>query len=178
MNLDTANAVPTGSLYRLSKGELVEFEKEIFISNGLGWSPDNSIMYYTDTIRQTIWQYDYDFRSGLPSERRVFLKKELPGHPDGMCVDSAGRVLTALWGGWGVEIYSPDGNLEGRIDVPVPQASCCAFGGADFKTLFITSARIGLTADALRDAPLSGAVFAVEMDIPGMPGAACRPDSP
>jgi sugar lactone lactonase YvrE len=178
MNLDTSNSVPTGSLYRLGKGGLAEFERDIFISNGLGWSPDNSIMYYTDTLRQTIWRYDYDFSSGLPSRRREFLKKELPGRPDGMCVDSAGRVLTALWGGWGVEIYSPDGKLEDRIDVPVPQASCCAFGGADLKTLFITSARSGLTADELHNAPLSGAVFAVEMEIPGMPGALCRTDLP
>lgn len=174
MNINPDNPVPTGSLYSLNEGNLSELEKEIFISNGLGWSPDNRTMYYTDTVRKTIWQYDYDLASGTASNRRTFIELQGPGRPDGMCVDSKGRVLTALWPGWGVEIYTPDGKLNDRIELPVPQVSSCAFGGGDMKTLFITTAKVNMSEAQLREAPLSGSVFAIEMDIPGIAETPCR----
>jgi sugar lactone lactonase YvrE len=179
MNVDPGHPKPTGSLYRLDGESLTQIERDVFISNGLGWSPDNRTMYYTDTIHQTTWRYEYDIETGTAANRRVFLKTDLlDGGPDGLCVDSQGRVLTALWAGWGIEIRTPDGKLDGRIGVPVPQVSSCAFGGPDFKTLFITTAKIGMEAAALAEAPLSGAVFAIEMDVPGLPEVPCRGDAP
>lgn len=174
MNLNPDSSPPTGSLYKMDKGALIELEKEIFISNGLGWSPDNRTMYYTDTLRKVIWQYDYDIDSGSATNRRIFVEKEGPGLPDGLCVDSEGRVLTALWPGWGVEIHDSDGKLAGRVELPVPQVSSCAFGGKDLKTLFITTARVSLSPEDLKKAPLSGAVFAIEMDVPGLREKPCR----
>jgi sugar lactone lactonase YvrE len=171
MNVDPDHATPTGALYRYDDRGLVQFEKDIYISNGLGWSPDDKTMYYTDTVRRVIWQYDYDPDKGLPSNRRPFATFEGPGRPDGMTVDSAGRVLTALWPGWGVAIFTPDGKPDGMIDLPVPQAASCVFGGKDLKTLYIVTASVGMTAEALRDAPASGRIFQVEMDIPGLPEA-------
>ncbi|MDB5490692.1 MAG: Transcriptional regulator, IclR family/regucalcin [Micavibrio sp.] len=177
MNLRADDVPPTGELFRMEKGGLVTVEKDIFISNGLGWSPDNRTMYYTDTVRRVIWQYDYDLSTGEAVNRRVFLQKnDGPGRPDGLCVDSQGRVLTALWPGWGVEIYTPDGKLDQRIELPVPQISSCAFGGPDLKTLFITTAREGMDLQKLQEAPLSGGVFAVEMNIPGLPEVPCEID--
>ena len=174
MNCNPDHAHPTGSLFRLDQKKLIEIESDIFISNGLGWSPDNTVMYYTDTVRKVIWQYDYDIESGAISNRSVFLqKKDGLGRPDGLCVDSQGRVLTALWPGWGIEIYTPDGKLDGRIELPVPQVSSCAFGGPDFKTLFITTAKEGMSDAAILKHPLSGRVFAVEMEIPGLPETPC-----
>jgi sugar lactone lactonase YvrE len=176
MNLHPDKSSPTGNLYQLRQGEMVEREQEIYISNGLGWSPDHKTMYYTDTVRHVIWQYDYDIDTGLASNRRVFVEKPGPGRPDGLCVDSAGRVLTALWPGWGIDIHNPDGSLAGHIEVPVPQVSSCAFGGADLKTLYITTARAYMSPEALAQAPLSGAVFAIEMDIPGLPEHPFQPE--
>ncbi len=176
MNLAPDDKPPTGSLYRLDHQLMQEFEKEIYISNGLGWSPDNTVMYYTDTVRNVIWQYDYDFATGTPHNRRVFKEFDGEGRPDGLCVDSKGRILTALWPGWGVEIYAPDGTLDGRIELPVPQVSSCAFGGDDYKTLLITTAADGMSEAQLKEAPLSGHVFSIQMDIPGLPETPCRYD--
>lgn len=169
MNLDPEHPKATGALYRFDKNGLAILEDDVFISNGLGWSPDNRTMYYTDTVRREIRQYDYDIETGTPSNPRLFHKASGKGRPDGLCVDQQGRVLTALWPGWGVEIYTPDGKLDGRIDLPVPQVSSCAFGGPGFKTLFITTAKIGMSDDELAEAPLSGRVFTIDLDIPGLP---------
>jgi sugar lactone lactonase YvrE len=166
-NLD--HQKPSGALYRFDNRGLHTHEGNINISNGLGWSPDDTTMYYTDTVKRVIWKYDYDIMSGEAGNRRDFAKFPGKGRPDGMCVDSQGRILTALWPGWGVEIYAPDGKLEGKIDLPVPQVSSCAFGGSDLKTLFITTASVGLTPEQIKEAPLSGQMFAIEMDVPGLP---------
>lgn len=176
MNLSPDDNPPTGSLYRLDHQNMQQVEQEIYISNGLGWSPDNATMYYTDTVRNVIWQYDYDYETGTPHNRRIFKEFSGEGRPDGLCVDSAGRILTAQWPGWGVEIYTPDGKLDARIELPVPQVSSCAFGGEDFKTLLITTAADGMKETQLKEAPLSGQVFAVQMDIAGLPETACRYD--
>jgi sugar lactone lactonase YvrE len=166
---DLDHQKPSGAFYRFDKRGLHVQETGIHISNGLGWSPDDKTMYYTDTIKRVIWQYDYDIETGEARNRRTFAEFPGKGRPDGMCVDSQGRILTALWPGWGVEIYAPDGRLEGKIGLPVPQVSSCAFGGDNFKTLFITTAAIGLSAEQLKEAPLAGQMFAIDMDVAGLP---------
>lgn len=169
MNVDPDHKTPTGALYRHDSRGLVRLEEDIYISNGLGWSPDSKTMYYTDTVRRVIWQYDYDIDEGSPSNRRVFAIFEEKGRPDGLTIDSAGRILTALWPGWGIAILTPDGKPDGKIDLPVPQVSSCAFGGKNLRTLFITTANIGMRDKDSAEAPLSGHIFQVEMDIPGLP---------
>ena len=166
---DIDHKKPSGAFYRFDKRGLHVQETGIFISNGLGWSPDNKTMYYTDTGRDTIWKYDYDIAEGAATNRRVFVDLSGKGHPDGLCVDSKGRVLAAQWGSWCVKIFTPDGKPDGQIDVAAPQVSCCALGGADFKTLFITTASIGLSQQKMKEAPLAGQVFAVQVDVPGLP---------
>ncbi len=167
---DRDHSKPSGAFYRFDNRGLHVQETGIRISNGLGWSPDNKIMYYTDTRTDTIWMYDYDIETGTAVNRRPFVKFSGDnGYPDGMCVDAQGRVLTALWSGFRVEIYTPDGKVDGKIDVAAPQVSCCAFGGDDLKTLFITTASIGLSSQKMKEAPLSGQMFAVRMDAPGLP---------
>jgi sugar lactone lactonase YvrE len=176
MNLLPDSSPPTGALYRYRGRGLVRFEDQIYISNGIGWSPDNSTMYYTDTLRRVIWQYDYDIETGRPYNKRIFVRFGGHGSPDGLTVDIQGRVLTALWGGWAVEVYTPDGKLDGRIDLPVPQVTSCCFGGPDLKTLYITTARSGMSPHQLREAPLSGKIFAIDMDVSGLPEAKFCPD--
>lgn len=168
-NID--HSKPSGALYRLDDRGLSEQATGIYVSNGLGWSPDNKIMYYTDTGQKTIWAYDYDIDSGAATNRREFITFGGPGKPDGMCVDSEGRLLVCLWDGWRVEIYTPDGKLNCAIDLPVPRVTCCAFGEHDFKTLYITTASIGLDADTLKKAPHAGKLFAINMKVPGLPEA-------
>lgn len=171
MHREKANDLATGSLYRFDSRGLVKFETNIHIANGMGWSPDHKTMYFTDTVRKVIWQYDFDMESGTPMNKRVFREFSGPGRPDGLAIDTQGRILSAQWPGWGVEIFTAGGKPDGRIELPVPQVSSCAFGGPDMKTLFITTAYEGMSKDHLKEAPLSGQVFAVRMDIPGMPVA-------
>jgi sugar lactone lactonase YvrE len=82
--------------------------------------------------------------------------------PDGLAVDSEGGVWIALWDGWRVARYAPDGRLDREIHLPVPRPTSCCFGGAGLATLYVTSARVRLSAAQLAEAPLSGSVFALD----------------
>ena len=159
-----------GSLWRLDvDGSVHQMERGIHVSNGLGWSPDDRTFYFTDTARQTIYAYDFDLTSGTITNRRPFVVvPEAEGKPDGLTVDAEGFVWCAHWDGWCVTRYDPSGKVERVINLPVPRPTSCTFGGADLQTLFVTSARIRLSAAQLAEAPLSGSVFALETGVKGM----------
>lgn len=160
-----------GSLYRLDPdGRCTTMDTGFNISNGLGWSPDDRLFYFTDSGVRRIYVYDFDIGSGSISNRRLFV--ELPegvGTPDGLAVDSEGYVWSAHWDGWCVTRYAPDGKVDRVINVPVPRPTSCAFGGPDFTTLYVTSARIRLSPQQLAEAPLSGSVFAIRAGVSGLP---------
>ncbi|ELR69524.1 Gluconolactonase [Fulvivirga imtechensis AK7] len=141
----------------------------ISISNGLCWSADRSTMYYVDTPTQTVQAFDYDDASGGISNGRVVVKiKDEGAFPDGMTIDSEGKLWIALWGGSGVVRYDPDtGKLLSRISVPAKNVTSCAFGGVNLDTLFITTASIGMNEEELAKYAMAGAVFAA---IPGVRG--------
>lgn len=130
------------------------------MSNGLGFSPDDTRMYFTDTSRRTIYVYDFDPARGDIAHRRPFVElAEAQGRPDGLTVDAEGFVWVALWDGWTILRYDPDGRVALRVPLPARPTSCC-FGGADLRTLFVTSASARLPEQALADAPLSGVCLA------------------
>ena len=165
-----ADKPPTGCLYSLNALGWSVVATDIHISNGLGWSPDSKIMYYTDTLRHEISQFDYDVAKGQPRNRRPFVVIPCAeGLPDGLCVDAEGRVLTAMWGGSRVNIYDPSGKLDQVIVVDALCPSSVAFGGPDLKTLFITTASAEHTPEELKTTPLSGHMFAASMPIGGLP---------
>jgi sugar lactone lactonase YvrE len=129
-----------GRLYRLDAAGLVPVLSDVGISNGLGWSPDDRLMYYIDT---TLDRVDvFDFVDGTLLNRRTFAVVDR-GKPDGLCVDADGGVWVALWGGSAVHRYSPDGVLDRVVEVPTPLVSSCAFAGPDYRTLIITTAARG-----------------------------------
>jgi L-arabinonolactonase len=169
--IDERCAQATGSLYRLDPDLSVQRMAEGFIcSNGLGWSPDNRTMYFTDSMVRTIWAYEFDFETGALGRRRDFARfLEKDGVPDGLTVDSEGYVWSALWDGWRVVRYKPNGDVDREIAMPVQRPSSCMFGGADLKTLFVTSACVELEWPALQRGPLAGALFSVQCDVPGLP---------
>src|SRR5690606_23408248 len=120
-------------------------DKGFSVANGIDWSPDERTLYFVDSAPGRIYAYDFDVALGVVSNRRVFA--EIPpqeGRPDGIAVDAAGRIWCAVWDGWCVRCYAPDGTIEKSIRLPVPRPSSLAFGGPDLKTLFITSARVRL----------------------------------
>jgi sugar lactone lactonase YvrE/DNA-binding IclR family transcriptional regulator len=161
-----------GRLWRLDPdGGVKEMDRGFHVSNGLGWSPDDRIFYFTDTPRQTIYAYDFDIESGEIANRRPFVQvPEGEGKPDGLTVDSEGFVWCAHWDGWCVTRYDPDGKVDRVINLPVPRPTSCVFGGPDLTTLYVTSGRIRLSPAQLTEAPLSGSVFAIETRIKGLPG--------
>lgn len=156
-------------LYRLDlDGSLKVMETGVKISNGLDWSPDRQVMYYTDSPRRLIYKYDYDLLSGSIGNRRVFVEvPEGEGFPDGLCVDSEGCIWSAHWDGWRVTRYSPAGKIERVIYLPVQRPTSCAFGGKDLNQLFITSAWTGLNEVDRREQPLAGDLFKVGTIIKG-----------
>ncbi|WP_170116523.1 SMP-30/gluconolactonase/LRE family protein [Devosia submarina] len=159
-----------GRLWRLDPdGRTYEMDRGFHVSNGMGWSPDDKTFYFTDTAKQTIYAYDFDLESGAIGNRRIFVTvPETEGKPDGLTVDAEGFIWIAHWDGWCVTRYDPTGQVERVINLPVPRPTSCAFGGPDMQTLFVTTARIRLSAAQLADAPLSGSVFAIDTGIKGL----------
>jgi sugar lactone lactonase YvrE len=131
-----------GSLFRLdTDGSVTELLTGIGISNGLGWSPDDRLMYYTDSLDYRVDVLDYDLASGQMGERRPFVALGSGDvMPDGMTVDSEGGVWVAVWGGGVVQRYDPDGCLTSVARLPAANVTSCAFGGPGLDQLYITTA--------------------------------------
>lgn len=142
---------------------------DVSCANSTCFSPDGATMYFADTPDREIVAYDYDLQSGSVSNRRVHASfKDEPGLPDGSCVDAEGGVWNAEWEGHRVVRVAPDGTIDRIIDVPVWKPTCCAFGGPDLDTLFITTSRLMSDEAALKKEPESGGVFAVKPGIRGV----------
>jgi sugar lactone lactonase YvrE len=158
-----------GCLYRLDPdGSVHRMETGITVSNGIGWSLDHKIMYFTDSLRYVIYAYDYDPVTGRIANRRPFV--QLPaeqGVPDGLAVDREGFVWSALWGGWKVVRFDPEGKLEREIPMPVANPTAPAFGGPQLDELYITSARLGLSEDDRKKQPLAGNLFRLKTEVRG-----------
>jgi sugar lactone lactonase YvrE len=154
-----------GSVYRLDPdGSTRTVLTGVTVSNGLGWSPDGGTAYYVDTPTRRVDAFDYSARDGLTGRRPVV--DEVPGRPDGLTVDAEGCLWVALFGGGAVLRYRPDGRLDDRIELPATQVTACALGGPGLRTLYVTTSKDGIDPAAQ---PLAGAVFAAEVDVPGLP---------
>jgi sugar lactone lactonase YvrE/DNA-binding IclR family transcriptional regulator len=168
--LDMGAAANRGHLYRVDPDRTWKLmESGISVANGLGWSPDDRRMYFTDSARGIVYSYDFDLMSGQISNRQPLISLSAKeGLPDGLTVDAEGCLWVALWDAWCVVRYSPKGEEMLRIRVPVPRPTSCCFGGNNLDTLFITSATVRLSEDMLSRAPQSGSLFSVK--IPGVRG--------
>jgi sugar lactone lactonase YvrE len=165
-----------GRLYRVERGVIAPILDGVGLSNGIGWSPDASRMYYVDSTTQRIDVLDYEPSSGEISNRRPFVEIDPAyGIPDGLCVDSQGGVWVALFGGGAVRRFTPEGELHQVIDVPADNVTACAFGGPGGKELFITTAAERVAPARARLQPHAGAVFAVDTGWSGPPAPAYLP---
>ncbi len=165
------NVVPkAGNLYCFEGKTLQLKQAGVTISNGLAWSPDKRTMYYIDTFEHCVWAYDFQLESGKTSNKRVLF--EVPkeaGAPDGMTIDSKGRLWIAHWGGAAVRCWNPvNGETEAIVEVAAPHVTSCSFGGPDLDTLYITTAREGLTEKLLSEFPLSGQLFSIRVNANGL----------
>lgn len=158
-----------GSIYHYRGGRLTQLLGERSIPNATCFTPDGRRAYYTHT-GDTIFTCETDPATGLPvSEWTPFVTLDSPGVADGAVIDSEGYMWNARWDGSCVLRIAPDGTIDRQIDLPVSRVTCPAFGGDDLRTLFITTARSGLSPEQLEAQPLAGGVFAIRVDAPGQP---------
>ena len=161
----------SGALYRLDPDlRHHRVADDVMVANGLAFSPDDRVMYWSDSRALTIWAFDFDAASGEVANRRIFARlAPHQGGPDGAAVDAEGGYWSACYRGSRVMRFRPDGTIERKIRLPVSRVTMCAFGGPDLRTLYITSARGGLSASELEREPQAGGIFALAVDVQGLP---------
>jgi sugar lactone lactonase YvrE len=159
----------SGVLYRLSAPTPgpVAMDRGYVITNGPALSPDGKTLYHTDTLARTVYAFDVDEAGGL-SRKRVFVQTPEPGWPDGMAVDAEGCVWLAFFGGWRIERRDPKGVLCAVVHFPCANVTKLAFAGDDLRTVYATTARKGLDAQALAQQPLAGGLFEWRSPVAGL----------
>lgn len=162
---------PSASLWRLDPDLAFHpLLDGMTVSNALAFSPDGRTMVHADTPTRTIRRYDYDPAAGVPSRGRVlaaFAGED--ERPDGATVDERGCYWVALHRGGKVVRLSPEGRVLDEVPLPVRCPTMCALGGADLRTLYVTTSRQGRDADELKRLPQSGGLYAMKVDVPGIP---------
>ena len=172
INIDVAdkdgNDIPIkdniGKLYKVDVDKNISVvEEDLGIPNTFVWSPDNKYFYFTDTLNGTIISYNFELESGEISN-----KKELAnfnrGHPDGSTIDTDGCVWNCRWGGSCIVRFTPTGQVDQIIEMPVQNITNCVFGGKDMKTLFITTA----SNKGENKNDLDGSLFAINLNYQGL----------
>lgn len=167
---------PEAALYRFDGDHFSAQVPGLTTSNGLAWSPDGLRIHWSDTKAHRIYTAGFDPVTGALSERRVFAEfaPRVPGasyggRPDGGAMDSQGFYWVAMFEGGELLRLAPDGAVAERIRLPVSCPTMVTFGGADLRTLFITTARDKRPVDELEREPLAGAVLCMRTDVPGLP---------
>jgi D-xylonolactonase len=170
-SMDDSEGSSAGRLYCFDRGEVRDSGvPPVCITNGPAISPDGRMLYHTDTLGRLIHRIAVNDDGSL-GESSVFATiEEADGWPDGAVCDSEGFVWTGLWGGWRARRYAPSGQIASEVRLPAANVTKIAFGGADLRTAYATTARKGLDAAALAGQPLAGDVFAFDVDVPGVPG--------
>lgn len=158
---DTCSA----ALYRLDPDlNVTRVLPGISVSNGIGWSPDGSVLYHVDSPRRRVDLYEFDASAGAIIDRRAVIPIDAGfGTPDGLTVDADGGLWVALWGGGAVLRFSPEGVLDRRLEIPATNVTSCCFGDSDLGTLYVTTAARGAAHE-----PLAGALFACRPGVVGL----------
>ena len=155
-----------GRLFRVTSGGVVSVHRTgIGIANTFCWSPDGTRFYFGDTLANELRVYDFDAGSGLVTNERPFFAGFDRGSPDGSATDSEGNLWNARYGGGCIVKVAPDGKVAGLIEMPCENVTTCTFGGPDLRTLFVTTAAGG-SGPGRR---LAGSLYAVDMEVPGLP---------
>lgn len=163
------------AVYRLDAEHSVEaLIRHVRCTNSICFSLDGATMYYTDMPTGRILALDYA-PGESPRNPRLFCDADdQPGLPDGSTIDADDCLWNARWGGSRVVRYSPDGKVDRVLELPFTYPTCVGFGGNDYRTLFITSARFPLSRDQLQSEPHAGGLFAIRPGVAGVPEAMFR----
>lgn len=159
----------TGALYRLDPdGSCRRMLDGVGLPNTLAWTPDGSTMYFGDTMANRIRRYELD-ADGEICDATDLHGPPPPGGCDGSALDAQGYLWNARFGAGCVVRFAPDGRVDARVDLPVTNPTSCCFGGPDLRTLYVTSARFGLSDAALAENPHEGGVVALDVGVAGRP---------
>ncbi len=171
-SMHKAFAPKAGNLYRVTKDFQTSVHiSETTISNGMAWTADHRRFYYIDTPTYRVCSFDFDLGAAEISNKRTAISiPESFGGPDGMCIDADGMLWIAHWGGSCIRRWDPiSGEVLEKVEVDAPHITSCCFGGENLDTLYITSARSGLTEAQLGEFPLSGGLFLYKPKVSGTP---------
>jgi sugar lactone lactonase YvrE len=163
----SGDTTPKGALYCLDTDLNIDKKLDgVAISNGIGFSPDNKIMYYIDSPTMEILAFDFDKNTGnISNKKTVVTVSETTGMPDGMTVDAEGSLWVAMWGGASVVKYDPETGKElQKISIPAPNVTSMVFGGQEMDELFVCTAKLNTDLNKYPDA---GGVFKIKVDIKG-----------
>ncbi|WAC73781.1 SMP-30/gluconolactonase/LRE family protein [Roseateles sp. SL47] len=170
---------PHSALYCWRNGRFEVMQDGITSSNGLAWSPDGGTMYWADTKAHEVYQFDFDQKTGSLGERRPFLSfpvraegqplSTYGGRPDGAAVDVEGCYWIAMMEGQQLLRFSPSGERLQTIELPVRCATMPTFGGADLRTIFVTTAREKRSTEELAAQPWAGCVLKLRVPVAGLP---------
>lgn len=169
--MNPESGLAEGALYVL-EGDLhcTRMHGDYFTPNGLAWSLDGSTMYFADTRRGTIYAFAFDAASGTLGERRVLVDLGgVPGGPDGATIDADGGLWSAQVDGGCLIRYDAQGRMERVVRLPVSRPTACAFGGADYRKLFVTTSTRTLGDAQRRAEPLAGRLLVLDVGFSGLP---------
>lgn len=169
--MDNSLAEHSAALYRLDPDLTVtRIFDGVGISNCFVWSRENNRFWFADTLDKKVFTFDYDHETGALSGRRVFVDTTGLGYgPDGGTIDEEGYIWIAMWDGWRVCRFAPDGHLDREIMLPVAKPTSCMFGGPDLDILYVTSAVWDISAEGLKQQPQAGGLFAINAGVRGLP---------
>lgn len=171
-SMDDGERHASGALYRITAGGgWTIIATGYRVTNGPAFSLDGRFMYHADSADRLIWRYALDGRGGVAERVEWARFRNEHGYPDGMTVDAHDHLWVAFWDGWCLRRLAPDGSVVAEHSMPIERPTCPTFGGADRATLFVTSATVGLNAEALGRQPLAGGLFAAEVGVAGPPVA-------
>lgn len=170
------------ALYCFERGRLSRAQGDVTVSNGLAFSPDAATLYWADTTSHSVFTLPYNIDTGRAGPRRV-LKRFAPrlpgqssadysGRPDGAAIDAEGCYWVAMFEGARVLRLSPTGEVLHVLHLPVQCPTMPCFGGADLRTLYITTSRFNRSAEELQRQPDAGRVLAARVEVPGLPPSA------
>ncbi|MBI9105654.1 MAG: SMP-30/gluconolactonase/LRE family protein [Spirochaetales bacterium] len=158
-----------GCVFRVNKDLTIEEAVGgLALPNGLAFNQDGSRFYVTEMFASCIWSYNFDKETGEISGKKLFAEiPEENGLPDGLIIDAEDFLWSAHWAGYRLTRYNQEGTVERVVKLPVPTPTCMAFGGEKLETLYITTARKGLSEEELAAYPDSGDLFILDSEIKG-----------
>ena len=168
------NAIQRVAQFTIERGKIYAGDGHTLLATNIRKRVDGRTLYFSDTPRFVIYRFDYDPNTGEAVNRRVFARIEPTntdrGRPDGAAVDAEGCYWSSLYEGSRIRRYDPDGKMMADYSVPALNTTMPAFGGADLKTLFVTTAR------DKKGGP-GGGLYAMPVDVPGLRGALFDPQA-